>query len=663
MTTGGVSALPVPPSSAAIAAPAVDAAPASAPDTATIVIPNHARANGYQTKQVTLAKGGTLSAVNLDSIEHTVTSNATGANGLPLFDTAVPPNTTVTIGGVGKLAAGTFRFHCFYHPQRMTGTLVIEGGSGGGVKPTAPKFEQPLVVPHVLNKAHIRIPIKAADVRVLPHGSKTRMWTYDGTYPGPTIVRPAGQDTKITFVNHLPKAAGSLTVHLHGDHHSSAADGQPTTHLIRHAHSRTYNFPLTDGGRPERAASLWYHDHRMMQTGRNVWMGLQGMFLIHDKHERSLPLPKGRFDIPLMVAARTFTATNQLTRPFPKHPTMNLTGPTAPPDDTTVGKQVLVNGRFAPYLKVSTHRYRLRLVNGNNFTPYDFKLSDGRPFVQIGTGNGLLPKPVVRQDILLGPAQRADVVVDFHRELHKHVLLESQARTDTSSTKAIGTPSAVMMQFRVVRNATTDHTRVPSTLQAAPRINAPSKVSKTWTFDFAGNQTSGAHWTVNGKPFDPSRVDLRVPLGSTQTWKLHNASPITHFIHIHEEQWHTIARDGKRPKPWERGLEDTWKLDPGETVKVAARFTDHTGVFMIHCHMLDHEDHGLMAQFKVVRRSGSAAVARPQRAPSASGLVLGKSLDAFLTGFVRRPAARLPASRRWMCGPHKAHRARAVHHA
>jgi hypothetical protein len=90
-----------------------------------------------------------------------------------------------------------------------------------------------------------------------------------------------------------------------------------------------------------------------------------------------------------------------------------------------------------------------------------------------------------------------------------------------------------------------------------------------------------------------------VPLGATETWKIVNDSKMTHYVHLHEEQWHTIKRDGGTPPPWERGLEDTWRLDPGESVVVEAKFTDYQGVFMIHCHMLDHEDDGMMAQFYV----------------------------------------------------------------
>ena len=106
----------------------------------------------------------------------------------------------------------------------------------------------------------------------------------------------------------------------------------------------------------------------------------------------------------------------------------------------------------------------------------------------------------------------------------------------------------------------------------------------------------------DGSRFPPSTLDRYARLGSTELWELRNDSSITHFIHLHEELWHTISRDGHAPPPWERlGLEDTWRLDPGESVLVAARFTDYTGRFMVHCHMLDHEDHGLMSQFAVVK--------------------------------------------------------------
>jgi FtsP/CotA-like multicopper oxidase with cupredoxin domain len=574
---------------------------AEAPMSATIVVPKDGQDKGYATKVVTISQGGTLNVVNLDSEEHTVTADAVGGSGNPLFDRWVEPGHTETITAASKLAAGTSTFHCTFHPS-MQATLIVEGGSGGGVQPEQPHFTLPLRIPPVLTKSHLHIPIKPARVQIFPTGPKTKMWTFGGSYPGPTIARPTGHDTKVTFTNHLPKSTGSVTVHFHGDHHTWRNDGQPDRFLIRHGKSRTYDFPLTDHGKPETEATDFYHDHRMNYTARNNWHGLQGFFLVHSKQEASLKLPSGKYDVPLMVSDRKFTADNQLTNPFKGRMGVmhgGITGPGAPPGDGTVGNRILVNGEFAPHLNVDQHRYRLRLLNTSDFTSYDFALSDGRPFVQVGTGSDLLPHPVVRQDILLGPAQRADVIVDFSGELHKNVVLQSIPRTNPPPS-GVGTPTAALMQFRVTDKAS-DHTKIHNSLATTPAITPPTKVSFTWKFGLAGDATAGTYWTINGKPFDPNRVEVEVPLGATRTWKLVNESPITHYIHLHEEQWHTISRDGERPPPWERGLEDVWRLDPGESVIIAAKFTDYTGVFMVHCHMLDHEDDGMMAQFAVVK--------------------------------------------------------------
>jgi hypothetical protein len=340
-----------------------------------------------------------------------------------------------------------------------------------------------------------------------------------------------------------------------------------------------------------------------------VWNGLQGKFITSDAFSRHLPLPTGRYDVPLLVSDRAFDDANQLTEPFPHagdgydNEQSKFVGPYAAPGDATVGDRVLVNGQYAPYLKVATHRYRLRLLNGSGFQSYDFHLTNGAPFVQIGTGSGLLPKPVVRNDILLGPAQRADVIVDFGHDYGKTVTLESIPRTD-GQPGGIGTPQVPIMQFRVTAHAP-DHTRIPAALEPLPKLSPPTVPNMVWTFGLGGDINTGTYWTVNNHRYDPTRVDAEVPLGATQTWLLQNLSPITHYIHLHEEQWRTVLRDGRAPPAYEAGLQDTWRLDPGESVEVAAKFTDYTGVFMIHCHMLDHEDHGMMAQFAVVKKAGA----------------------------------------------------------
>ncbi|MBV9293585.1 MAG: multicopper oxidase domain-containing protein, partial [Frankiales bacterium] len=596
---------------------------ASSPLTGAVVVGPGGAVTGYYTKVVVVTQGSALTFVNLDEIAHTVTSVARDTSGAPLFNGNALPGTTSDIQGVDRLAPGTYAFYCQFHPN-MQGTLIVEGQGHSGVKAAKPSFHQPLRLPPTLTGSHLRIPIEQADVRTLPHGPKTLMWTYGGSYPGPTIRRPAGRRTTITFVDKLPRTAGDLTVHLHGDHHASTSDGLPDSSLIRPGGSRTYVYPLTDGGKAERAAFDFYHDHRMDETGRNVWNGLQGMFITSDKVERKLNLPTGKYDVPLDVADRSFDGANQLTNPFP-HPgdgttsTSKFVGPYAAPGDASVGDHVLVNGVSSPYFDVATHRYRLRLLNGSNFQSYDFHLSNGQPFVQIGTGSGLLPKAVVRTDILLGPAQRADVIVDFGHDYGKKIVLASEPRTD-SQPGGIGTPDVPVMQFRVTKR-TADRTRIPSRLEPLPPLAAPATPSMVWTFGLGGDANRGTFWSVNGHPYDPTRVDTTVPLGSTQTWLLQNLSPITHYIHIHEEQWRTISRDGGPPPAYEAGLQDTWRLDPGESVEVAAKFTDYAGVFMIHCHMLDHEDHGMMAQFAVVKSSASALPPGYHFGPSRSAVV------------------------------------------
>ncbi len=566
--------------------------------------------SGFDPNMVDLNPGGTITVFNDDLQTHTFTSQAINGAGDPLFDVKIPALSSKPIPAVSALGDGTYDFYCRIHPE-MTGTLII--GTGGPVPSNVPKFEQPLVQPPRLTGKHITIVMKKQKVRVLPHGPRTPMWTYGGTFPGPTIVRRTGKDTKVTFVNHLPRKAGAMTVHQHGGHQESRYDGQPTRFLIRHGKQRTYDFPLVDGGQPLPASLRFYHDHRMNRTARNNWFGLQGMFLTTDPSDARRGLPHGPFDLPLMFTDRSFTATNHLRNPF-RHTSMPMRSGRSMPgmtgmkamagmsgtDPTTmpsVGSKVLVNGRYAPYKYVRPGRYRLRILNASLFSSYDFALSDGRPFVQIGTGSGLLPHPVTRQDILLGPAQRADVIVDFRHEEGHGVLLSSIKRTDGSIT-GIGTREAALMKFRV-RGTTDQLVHVPSDLATIRHLNLPSKVAMTWTFG-VGHDRHGSYWAINGKRFDPSRVDHRVVLGSTEKWRLRNTSDLTHYVHLHEELWRTLERDGKRPPPWERGYEDTWRLDPGESVVVAAKFTDFTGDFMVHCHMLDHEDDGMMATFRVV---------------------------------------------------------------
>jgi spore coat protein A, manganese oxidase len=458
----------------------------------------------------------------------------------------------------------------------MTG--IIAGaclGAAAAATPTyaitSAAFSRPLVIPKVLTGSNITLTAAATDVQILP-GAKTRMWTYNGTFPGPTIRRPAGQTTTVTLVNKLPASAGELTLHNHGNHSTSDNDGQPDTLLAAPAGGKvTYTYTGTEAGGNERGAFQWYHDHRMDVTGRNIWMGLAGMYIIDDPADPQ-SLPKGEFDVPLLISDRSFSTSNQLAYKF------NALGVT--------GNRILVNGVPQPYFKVGDRKYRLRILNASNSRSYDLALSNGQAFTQIGTESGLLPAPVRRTRILIAPAERVEVVIDFAKHLNQNIVLQNLAATGSLRQ---------LMQFRVTRDLT-DNSSVPTKLRPLPALDATSAVTRTFEFD---RERIGGRWTINGQVFDPERVDAQPRLGTTETWILKNSSGSSHVIHIHDIDQQLVSRNGVPAAPYEL-IKESWQLGIGETVVVKLKFTDNLGKFVFHCHILEHEDAAMMAQVEVV---------------------------------------------------------------
>lgn len=476
----------------------------------------------------------------------------------------------------------------------LAGSAVVAAGAAlivplsGAVSPPYPKFASPLVIPPVLTGQNIEIDVAQTQEQILP-GSPTTMWTYNGSFPGPTIRRPTGVPTNVTFTNNLPASAGSLSVHNHGAQVPAQDDGQPSNFLIAPGASKTYTYPALDEGAPERAAPQWYHDHRDKVTGRNLWMGLAGAFIYDDALERSLDLPQGDFDVPLMVADREFDASNQIPYTFVS--------------SGTFGDVILVNGVPQPFFEVADRRYRFRIYNVSNRRDYNFALGNGQPMTQIGTDSGLLPAPVSRTSIRLGPAERADVVVDFAGRLGEQIVLQN-----LDAALGPGDRDDEVMQFRVTRDVVDDSSPVPAALRPVFATGEPV-AARTWNFD-----RTGTEWTINGQGFDPARVDARPVLGTTERWTLKNTTTLPHIAHIHLADQKLVSRNGDPPLPQER-VKDSWYLAPGEEVVVDVRFTDYAGRFVIHCHVLEHEDQSMMTQFETV-----AAAAAPAEPPPEGGL-------------------------------------------
>ena len=273
-----------------------------------------------------------------------------------------------------------------------------------------------------------------------------------------------------------------------------------------------------------------------------------------------------------MIADRTFDAKNQLVYKFDP--------------EGTLGNRILVNGGIQPYFNVGDRTYRLRILNASNSRPYDLALSTGQSFLQIGTESGLLPAPVRRTHIVIGPAERVDVVIDFAKQLGQRIVLQNLAATGSLRQ---------LMQFRVTKDLV-ETSSVPSKLRPLPKLDASVA---TRTFEFGRDRFSG-QWTINGLTFDPDRVDAQPKLGTTETWIFTNKSGLPHVVHIHDIDQQLVSRNGRPPPAYER-MKESWTLGIGETIVLKMKFTDNIGKFVFHCHILEHEDSGMMAQFEVVQ--------------------------------------------------------------
>lgn len=469
----------------------------------------------------------------------------------------------IALGGIGVCLAGPITAG---RPARATRTAA----------PKVARFSHPLIFPPVNINGNVSIGIDAGCVQILD-GPCTNLWTYGGTYPGLTIRRPTGERTEVTFTNNLDPAAGEMTIHNHGNHSTSDNDGQPDTLLVPTGGSRTYTYEGTEEGNNQRGKMQFYHDHRMDVTGRNVWMGLTGMYIVDDPADPAT-LPSGPFDLPLAIADRQFDAQNQI--PYVFNP------------NGVIGDKFLVNGVYQPYFEVGDRRYRFRILNASNFRTYFLELSNGDAFIQVGTESGLLPAPVTRSGMRMGPAERLDVVINFAGELGQNIYL-----VDTLT----GTQ---LLEFRVTQDIT-DDSSLPATLRPLPDIGEPT-LTRNWNF----SQTAG-HWTINGLRFDPNRVDARPALGTTEKWVFTNPTGQPHTVHIHDVSQQCVSRNGGACYPYET-MKETWYLAPGEVLEIKLKFTDHTGMYMLHCHMLEHEDDGMMTQFEVVRANPTP---RPRPTP------------------------------------------------
>lgn len=416
---------------------------------------------------------------------------------------------------------------------------------------------------------------------------------YGGATPSPTIRLRTGDTLSVQLQNQL---AEPTSIHWHGLVTPANMDGHPKDEVAPGA-SFTYSFPVR-----QRAGTYWYHPHPHMISGRQIYSGMAGFFLVEDAEEQALPLPRGEFDVPLLIQDRRLR--DGAIAPYVLADSDVANG--------FLGEMIFVNGTPSPYLEVAGGLYRLRLLNGSNARIYRLAFEDMRSFHVIATDGGLLDAPVQTSSLWLGPAERAEILVDFAPDgVGRSVMLMSMAFGSmapsgghaghgggTSSVPPNGSEMEIL-RFDVKREAAA-RLAVPTKLATLTRLDS-AQAARTRSFELAMREgaTSGMH-TINGKLFDINRVDEQIRSGDTEIWEFKSLDEAAiHPMHLHGAQFQVLSRSSGPLNPNDLGWKDTVLVFPRETVRVIVRFGDYRGIYLVHCHTLEHEDDGMMLNYEI----------------------------------------------------------------
>ncbi|MEV4201895.1 multicopper oxidase family protein [Micromonospora globbae] len=475
----------------------------------------------------------------------------------------------------------------------VAGWVVARGGTDtvGKVDFVRPLAVPPLATSRTDERGRRVFDLLARDGRrdFRGDGRLTRTAGFNGDFLGPTLRAKRGEEVVVNVVNRLTE---ETNVHWHGMHLPARMDGGPHQ-LVRPGATWSPTWRVD-----QPAATLWYHPHPHGRTEEHVYRGLAGMFILDDDREAALPLPRryGVDDIPVIVQDRSFSRSGQFRK------TRNMISSIG-----VLGDTLLVNGTVAPYLDVRTERVRLRLLNGSTARTYDFGFADDRAFALIATDGGLLDRTARLHRVRLSPGERAEIVVDVRPG--ERTTLRSfppDLGADALSRRfAGGVDRFDVLQLRAA-STLADAPPVPDALVPPDRVD-PAAAATTRSFVLSGR-------TINDRSMDMGRIDAAVTRGSTEIWEVVNRDGTPHNFHVHDVQFQVLSVDGGAPPPELSGWKDTIFLPPHRPVRLIMRFTDHSDPdmpYMFHCHLLWHEDAGMMGQFVVVEPGQ-----RPGRPPA-----------------------------------------------
>ena len=446
----------------------------------------------------------------------------------------------------------------------------------------AAPFTQELKIPKEIDFAKIdkaKFRSQKNHIEIYPD-KKTEVLTFQGTLPNPTIRIKKGEKFDLDFTNDLPE---TTIIHWHGLVVPAEMDGHPKD-VIPTGVTKHYHYTVDQS-----AGTFWYHTHPHARTGKEIYHGLSGFYIIEDEEERGLNLPSGEFELPLSIQDRRFDENRKLL--YKEIPQDN---------NGVMGDVILVNATPFPYKNVKNRKYRLRILNGSSARTYRLAFDGIDEFALIGTDAGLLEAPMMVKSVIVAVAERVDIIVDFkEKSIGDVVTLKTLGFKEVSNLKLHSKypdfdAQMDIMQFHVSEKAE-DPSSLPAKLVHIPRMKESEAVrSRTITMEII----EGGIWTLNKKPFDMHRIDERVKLGTTEIWVLKNTVHMGHPFHMHGVRFQVLDRTGKIDFHTDRGWKDTVLVMPFETVRIIVKFT-MPGLFVHHCHILEHEDHAMMANFFV----------------------------------------------------------------
>lgn len=450
--------------------------------------------------------------------------------------------------------------------------------------------------------------IKTGNSQFLP-GLSTPTIGVNGNYLGPTLMLKKGEMTRFNVTNNLNEPT---TLHWHGLHLAAKHDGGPHQ-IIQPGATWSPEFRIDNN-----AATYWYHSHMLHKTGEQVWKGLAGLMIVSDEDSDKLDLPNsyGIDDVPVVLQDRRFNEDGSLQYISSMPDTMM----------GMRGNTILVNGTVKPHFTATTKKIRLRILNSSNARFYYLGFDDNRSFHQISTDGGFLAVPLKINRLSLGPGERAELIVDvksdgalalqsYPHPLGQGMMGMMRRRMGMMRRMMMGGGEVLndaerfnLLEIRPASGLKTS-SPLPQNLTKLQILREADAVrTRRFTLQMRmgpGMMMGGGGgnaFAINGKSMDPNRIDETIKLGDTEIWEITNMSPLPHPFHIHDIQFQVLDRNGRPPHPSEMGPKDTVTVDHMEKVRVIARFDDFADPdvpYMYHCHILEHEDAGMMGQFIV----------------------------------------------------------------